>query len=182
MAEDGSGFPGFLDGILRRGGETFRELEQEFCTRFPEYRQLAIPFQKQLSLSFHTRHGTELPAGSVSDGTILSLAFLAVCCQPDPPEILLVEEPENGVHPRRLKEIIETLRYLSSEKGVQVILTTHSPYLLDLVQDDEVWVFAKDEDGAAHAKRLSDFDDVAAMKKDFMTGEIWSILSEAQGI
>lgn len=182
LAEDGGGLPGFLDGILRRGDQSFSELVREFCSRFSEFTRLEFLLRKGkvLSLCFHTRYGMKLSAGSVSDGTILSLAFLAVCYQPEPPKILLVEEPENGVHPGRLEEIVGTLRHLSEEKGVQVILTTHSPYLLDLVADGEVRVFQKDGEGAVQAKRLSDFDDVEEMKKNFMTGEIWSILAEAQ--
>ena len=186
--EDGRGFPAFLDSISRRNPDAFEDLQGEFCSRFPEFEGIVLmtgPLksgQVGLSVGFKTRHGQDLSASSVSDGTILSLAFLAVCCQPAPPGVLLVEEPENGVHPGRLKEIVDTLRHLSEDKGVQVILTTHSPYLLDLVGDDEVYVFQKDEESAAHARKLSEFDDVAQMKKDFMTGEIWSILAETQGI
>lgn len=188
MDEDGRGFAAFLDSISRRDRHTFEGLEAEFCSRFPEYQQIVVMTgtltgnRVGLSIGFKTRHGQELSAGSVSDGTILSLAFLAVCCQPAPPRILLVEEPENGVHPGRLKQIVDTLKHLSEQKDVQMIVTTHSPYLLDLVDDEEVYVFQKDEEDAAHARKLSQFADVAQMKKDFMTGEIWSILAETQGI
>jgi predicted ATP-dependent endonuclease of OLD family len=97
--------------------------------------------------------------------------------------MLLIEEPETGVHHASLKDIVETLKQLSTEKGVQVILTTHSPYLLDHVEAENVHVFTKDpEEGAVHAKRLSEFEDVADMKSHFMSGEIWSILAEAHKI
>jgi predicted ATPase len=94
------------------------------------------------------------------------------------PGILLVEEPENGVHHASLKDIVGTLKQLTQEKGVQVILTTHSPYLLDHVEPQDVHVFRKDEEGAVHARRLSEYPDVQNLKKHFMTGEIWTGLNE----
>jgi predicted ATPase len=113
---------------------------------------------------------------------MLSLAYLALCYQLTPPSLLLIEEPETGVHHASLKDIVETLKQLTKEKGVQVIMTTHSPYLLDHVEAEQVHVFTKDPEGAVHAKRLSEFEDVSDMKSHFMSGEIWSILAEAHRI
>jgi len=133
-------------------------------------------------IAFKTREGVLLPAEAVSDGVMLSLAYIALGHAPEPPRVMLIEEPENGIHHASLKETIGTLHALATDKGVQVILTTHSPYLLDQVEPEEVRAFSKDKEGAVHARKLSDIDDVETMKKDFMTGEIWGILTEAQGI
>ena len=182
MGQDGSGLPTFLNGIWGKNRDAFLDLEREFYSRFPEYRHFEILPERTpggevgQALKFHTRHGEELSADSVSDGAFLSLAFLALCYQPDPPRTLLVEEPENGVHHARLKEIVNTLRGLCEKKQgqVQVVMTTHSPYLLDCIQPEEVRVFSKDEQGAIQAARLSDHPDVEDFKKHFKTGEIWA--------
>ncbi len=179
LGDRGRGFPGFLDNFLRMDRKRYFEFEKEFYTRFPSYKEFNLPLSgdgdsDSLSIRFWTVNEEQFSATSVSDGEILSLAYLALCYQPKPPSVLLVEEPENGVHHARLREIIDTLKYLSSEKNVQVILTTHSPYLLDLVEPEDVRVFWKDEEGAAHARPLSDLPDIAAFKKHFMTGEIWT--------
>lgn len=109
------------------------------------------------------------------------MAFMALTYAPQPMKILCVEEPENGVHHASLRDIIRTLKGLAMRKNsVQVILTTHSPYLLDQVEPEEVRVFAKDEEGAVHATRLSDYPDMEDMKKHFMTGEIWTSLDESE--
>jgi len=92
--------------------------------------------------------------------------------------MLLIEEPENWVHHASLKDIVGTLKQLSKDKGVQVILTTHSPYLLDHVDPEEVFVFFKDEEGAVRAKRLSDHPQVETLRKHFMTGELWTGFDE----
>jgi predicted ATPase len=133
-------------------------------------------------LEFPTPEGQVLPSANVSDGTVLYLAYLALCFRPNPPRILLIEEPENGVHHASLKEIVRVLRHVTQTKGVQVVLTTHSPYLLDLMEPEEVRVFTKDQKGAVHAKKLSDYEDVEDMKKHFMSGEIWTMLSKTEAI
>jgi predicted ATPase len=129
-------------------------------------------------VSFQTVKGETLGAESVSDGVMFSLAFIAIAHQPRPPQVLLIEEPETGVHHASLKEIVRTLKHLSDDKGVQVILTTHSPYLLDHVEPEEVFVFSKGEDGAVRAKKFSDHPDVETLRKHFKTGELWTGFDE----
>jgi len=189
MNDVGEGFPAFLDSINRESRKVFFELESRFYERFPYYRQLTLPDKelasggRGLSVSFQTIKGETLGCESVSDGVILSLAFMAIAHQPRPPEVLLIEEPETGVHHSSLKDTIETLKHLTQEKGVQVILTTHSPYLLDHVEADQVYVFTKDRDeGSVTAKRLSDFEGADEISDMFSTGEKWSLLAEKYGI
>ncbi len=188
LSETGEGLPALLASILRMDRERFLALEKHFYRRFPSYKRLELPLARVqvegdgVSLCFVTSQSQVLQATSVSDGVMLSLAYLALCYQLTPPSLLLIEEPETGVHHASLKDIIETLKHLSDKKGVQIILTTHSPYLLDHVEADQVHVFTKDPEGAVHAKRLSEFEDVADMKSHFMPGEIWSILAEAHNI
>jgi predicted ATPase len=104
------------------------------------------------------------------------LGFLAITHQPTPPQLLLIEEPENGVHFASLKDIVAALKKVSEDGKTQVFVTTHSPYLLDLVEPEEVLMFEKAADGSVNAKRMSEFPDMADMKKNFMTGEIWTNL------
>lgn len=192
----GAGFPTFLDSLAREHRPTrFEDLVAAFRDRFPWYSDIFVrPRRMKYSdfandrivekdsyeLWFRTTQDAELPAQAVSDGLLLSLAFMAIARAPEPPTLLLIEEPETGVHHASLKEIAGTLKGLA-EKGTQVIVTTHSPYLLDLVEPEEVRVFSKDEEGAVHAVRLSDYPDIAKLREqDFMTGEIWSMLSESK--
>ena len=183
MDEIGDGFPVFLDSINRESRKVFFELEGHFYKRFPYYRQLTLPNKGQdLSIAFETVHGEKLGCESVSDGVMLSLAFMAIAHQPNPPRVLLIEEPETGVHHTSLKDTVDTLKHLSKDKGVQVILTTHSPYLLDEVEPDQVHVFQKDDEGAVHARKLSEFEGAEEISDMFSTGEKWSLLSEKYGI
>ena len=183
LGPQGHGFSTFLLNSLAADRATFFEFETEFYKRFPEFGKLRIdpPGSRKHGLAFKTIHGEVFPASGASDGAMLGLAFLAIAHQPDAPRILLVEEPENGVHFNKLREIMDTLRAVTTDKGIQVIVTTHSPYLLDLVEPEEVRLFSKDPEGAVHAVRMADIPDMDSMRKHFMTGEIWATLLE-QGL
>ena len=203
LTNDGHGFPGYLTHILGTDRPVFERIEREFSRRFPEYKDIMMPSVNvtphpergesespgrgekgtyRLFLKLRKQNDVVLETEDISDGQVVCLAFIALSCISTRPNILLVEEPENWIHHASLKDIVETLKQLSKDKGVQVMLTTHSPYLLDHVEPEEVHVFAKDEEGAVHAKRLSDFEGAGEISDMFSTGEKWSLLAEKYGI
>lgn len=119
--------------------------------------------------------GTEIPASQMSDGVLLVLAYLAILYLPEPPRVLLVEEPENGIHPKRLKDVLTILRDLVKEQShTQVILTTHSPYVVDLFEPKEVTLCRKEQDGSISVTRLSESKTVREQLDVFTLGEIWT--------
>ncbi len=172
--DQGLGLPSVMEDIGRISPEEGIALQEAFRKRFPSYKKVTVARPRLNALRFITALGAEFSAGAVSDGVMMSLAFLVLCHKPCSPKILLIEEPENSVHHASLKDIVDTLKQLSKEKNVQIILTTHSPYLVDLVEPEEVQVFEKRDDGTVSAKPLTEFPNVVEMKKHFMTGEIWT--------
>lgn len=95
-------------------------------------------------------------ADELSEGTLYFLALLCIINQPNPPKLLLLEEPEKGIHPRRIREVMDFIRRLVAEKDIQVIMTTHSPLLLDEFAEspEGVFVFDKENDGATTVRNL----------------------------
>lgn len=110
---------------------------------------------KRLGLS-NSIQGVTYWADELSEGTLYFLALLCIINQPNPPKILLLEEPEKGIHPRRIFEVIQFILRLVEDKDVQVIMTTHSPIVVDMFKDmpESVFIFDKDEEGATHVKNL----------------------------
>lgn len=94
--------------------------------------------QKGLALSFKGHRG-HITARDLSDGTVLTLGLLAILCGPKPPGLLCVEEPETGLHPRRLRWLFDRFVGLAypeeNRRRTQIILTTHSPDLLNFFGD-----------------------------------------------
>ncbi len=86
-------------------------------------------------------------AEDLSEGILYFLALLAIIHQPNPPKMLLLEEPEKGIHPRRIREVLDLIFELAEEKDIQVIMTTHSPLVVDRFSDipESVFVLEKPE-------------------------------------
>lgn len=112
-------------------------------------------------LRFHDRWSkTEFTPQEVSDGTILMLAFLALRFQPNPPELITVEEPERGLHPYLLGELVSFLRSMTEgPKPMQVVVATHSAEFLEHMKPDEVRFLSRSpEDGNVVAKEVDPAD------------------------
>lgn len=192
---DGFGLALFLDDILGYDRELFSELERQFCAIFPEIASIKLIRQmafrapsdapEQVSkleqadgkgLYFELRGNSQLvPAAQASDGVLLILGYLTVLSSPEPPRLLLIEEPENGIHPRRLQEVIQILRDLVKRQShTQVVLTTHSPYAVDLFSPEEVTLCTKEAGGAVVLTRMGDTKAVQEQHSVFSLGEIWT--------
>jgi predicted ATPase len=89
--------------------------------------------------------GIPVPARVLSEGTLRVLGLLALGGAKEPPSLLGFEEPENGIHPRRIRLIAELLKVRAATGNTQLIITTHSPTLLDLMPLDSLLVFKKRE-------------------------------------
>ncbi len=110
----------------------------------------------KLGLKFFGKNDENYWADEVSEGVLYFLALLTIINQPIPPKLLLLEEPEKGIHPRRIFEVMQFILGLVEDKDVQVIMTTHSPTVVDMFKDmpESVFIFDKDEEGATHVKNL----------------------------
>ncbi|MFN3421771.1 MAG: AAA family ATPase, partial [Armatimonadota bacterium] len=89
--------------------------------------------------------GVEFSAKVISEGTLRLLGLMAILSPINPATVVGFEEPENGVHPRRLKLIAELLSNASESR--QVIVNTHSPLLPEYLQDAYLVQCRKREDG-----------------------------------
>jgi len=103
----------------------------------------------------------------LSDGTLKLLSYITAAYLPEP-QLLCFEEPENFIHPHLLQLLVEILK--KSEK--QIILSTHSPYLVDFVEPEEVLIVEKEE-GQTIIKRIEDIEKIKETLKEILLGELW---------
>lgn len=94
-----------------------------------------------------------------SDGTLKLLAYLTVLHDPNPPQFVGIEEPENFLHPRLLPELAEECRAATDRS--QLLVTTHSPFFIDGLRANEVRALYRDEDGYTRAVRAADMQGVS---------------------
>ncbi len=76
---------------------------------------------------------------------------------PSPHPLLAIEEPENQLHPKLLRELAEEFRDYAN-RGGQIFISTHSPDFLDGVELDELFWLTKKKDGFTEVKRASDHE------------------------
>ena len=130
-------------------------------------------------LVFDMTGAQEIPASSVSEGTLLALALLTLLWSPDCPNLVLLDDIEQGLHPRAQRELIAQLRKILEQRPeLQIVLTSHSPYIVDELEAEEVWLLATDEEGVAQARCLSDHPDAERALEVLTTGEFWSAEGE----
>ncbi|GAB3798670.1 hypothetical protein GCM10028819_20290 [Spirosoma humi] len=170
VTADASNLIAFFDRIRDEYPTTFAQIKADLAKCVPEFTE--INFQnvestpelvKQFGDKTFKRIGltngkqkTIYWADELSEGTLYFVALLCIINQPNPPKLLLLEEPEKGIHPRRIVEVIQFIFRLAEEKDVQVIMTTHSPIVVDMFKDmpESVFIFDKDDEGATHVKNL----------------------------
>ena len=123
--------------------------------------------------------GAVLSAADLSQGTLHLLAILCLAHDPHPPGLICLEEADRGVHPRLLREVRDACYRLShplagTRTPVQVIATTHSPYLLDLFRDHpEEIVIAHKRGHAATFEKLAERADLLELMKETNLGDLW---------
>ena len=107
-----------------------------------------------------------------SDGTLKLLAYLVVLYDPAPMPLMGIEEPENHLHPRLLPHLAEECREASERS--QVIATTHSPFFVDGLRADELWVLYRDMQGYTQAKRADQMRGIREfMENGARLGDLW---------
>ncbi len=107
-----------------------------------------------------------------SDGTLKMLAYLVVLYDPDPPQFIGIEEPENYLHPRLLPELAEECRDAANRS--QLLVTTHSPFFLNSTRPDEVRVLYRNENGFTEAVRAADIQGVPEfVDAGALLGHLW---------
>jgi predicted ATPase len=108
-----------------------------------------------------------------SDGTLKMLAYLAVLYDPEPSPLIGIEEPENQLHPRLLPELAEECRIAAARS--QLMVTTHSPFFVNGLRPEEVWVLYRDERGYTQARRAAAMPGVEDfMAQGALLGHLWA--------
>jgi predicted ATPase len=121
---------------------------------------------------FLTEGDFVIPASRLSDGTLRFLCLLAILCDPDPPPLICIEEPELGLHPDMIPRLADLL--VSASHRTQLVVTTHSDILVDAMTESPqcVVVFEK-HDRCTQATRLNE-EELAEWLKEYRLGQLWT--------
>jgi predicted ATPase len=145
-------------------------------------RTITQPVGRRLSghkLILDMKNAADIPGGSASEGTLLVIAIFTLLMGPSQPKLLLLDDIDRGLHPKAMGDLVKVIRKLmEQDPELQIIATSHSPYLLDHLEYKEVRLTSLDADGVAHVGMLSDYPEFEQWKDVMRPGELWSTVGE----
>ena len=150
LARDGSNVAEFLVELRDLDARVLEGIIRTMTYVLPYARDLQPAITSELERKAWlqlTEGDFKVPGWMLSTGTLRVLALLALLRHPIPPPLLVIEEIENGLDPRSIHLLIEEIRNAVLAGTTQVILTTHSPYLLDLLKLDQLVLVTRNEAG-----------------------------------
>ncbi len=201
LSPSGDNLAGVLDNLLSGPDRSaFAALEKDLHAAIPTIQGIALPpvspasgmAQGRLTALAGAKHiefvlsrngsaPVSIPGSLASSGALLLTAFLALS-HSKTPDLLLFEEPENGLHPSRLQLAVDVLRKMTTgELGGsprQIVVTTHNPLLLNFAKPEEVRVFVRDPEKGTQVTPMTKIPDIDRLMKEFALGELWYLLGE----
>lgn len=165
---DPEGFESMIDS-LRYILPYVADLRAESVRDMVESRSLL-----RMTEGFGERHA-HLPGWVLSGGTLRLLAILAALRHPEAPEVLCIEELENGLDPRSIGFLVEEIRYAIQEEGRQVIATTHSPYLLDKLSLSHIVTVEREGGGPPVFRRPAESEHLKQWAARFAPGSLYTM-------
>jgi predicted ATPase len=174
LRPDGSNLPAFLHWMQHAHKASFDRLRNHVrlvAPFFDEFQLAPLGMDsRMIKLEWrHRRSEANFDAHDLSDGSLRFICLAALLLQPEPPPVILLDEPELGLHPAAIGILADMLHAATGR--VQLLLATQSPQLLDRVQPEDVIVV--DHDG--HESRVHRLDAQALQHwlEAYRLGEIW---------
>ena len=134
---------------------------------------------------FDFRGAPGVPAHGASHGTLIVLALLTILHGANRPNLILLDDFDHALHPRaqiELMRMIKGLLALEQFADLQIVATTHSPYVLDELESRQIHAFALRDDGTVATKPLSAHPEADKVKGTLTAGQLWSLDPEREWV
>jgi predicted ATPase len=171
LEEDFSNLGLFLNH-LRRQPKAKREMLSALRDLYEGLSDFDVIVEGGTVQVYFTEGDYTVPASRLSDGTLRYLCLLAILCDPQPPPLVCIEEPELGLHPDILPQVADLLKKAAGR--TQLIVTTHSDVLVDAMSESpEAVLVCEKHGGQTQIKRLNP-DRLAVWLEKYRLGELWT--------
>ncbi|MEG3901529.1 MULTISPECIES: AAA family ATPase [unclassified Microcoleus] len=175
LSATGDNLPNVIQYLKEQHPQRLEEILKTLSVRIPRLEKVEASIMQDGRLLLEIKDAPfshPILAKFASDGTLKLLAYLIVLFDPNPPQLVGIEEPENHLHPRLLPQLAEECR--SASANTQLMVTTHSPFFVDSLKPEELWVLYRDEKGFTQAKRTADMQGVKQfMEHGALLGSLW---------
>jgi predicted ATPase len=192
VAADGTNTAVVLETMKLGNDELFARIEDAMRRLIPTLRRVrlrkaSIPSSKFLGtkIYFDFDGAADVPAHCASHGTLIVLSLLAVLHGANRPSTILLDDFDHALHPRAqmaLVRMIQELLRLKEFADLQIVATTHSPYVLDEFEPADVHAFALQKDGTVVTKPLSEHPEAQKMNGALRTGQLWTLDPEREWV
>jgi predicted ATPase len=174
----GSNVGNVLQYFERQYRQSFREILDRVAKSIPGLKKLTpkIGEDKRLLLRFDEEGYIDpFYQHSMSDGTLKMVAYSVLLADPEPRPFIGIEEPENGLYVELVESLARQFGEHTTKKkgGTQMLITTHSPYFVDALKPEQVWVMRKTK-GRCEVARAADIPKVKALSEEGLPlGSLW---------
>ncbi|MBI1289972.1 AAA family ATPase [bacterium] len=174
LSSDGSNLAYVIDAFKQSNPAAFADWIAHLRTALPDLADIRVverPEDRYKYLMMKYDSGVEVPSWMTSDGTLRLLALTSLAYIPGLTGVYMIEEPETGIHPAAIETMCQSLRSVAT---AQILVATHSPVILNMMEPSELLCFSRDEDGATQVirgdqhpalrnwKRMADLGDLLA--------------------
>lgn len=202
LAANGAGLPSVLAELATSDPARFMLIQEALRTVIPAVRQIrllraSVEYQEAgrdpaggrmletrigagHKIYFDFKGADKVPAELTSEGTLLVLGWLTAVLGQEWQSLLLVDDLDRALHPQAQRELVDILRrLLSTRPMLQILATSHSPYLLDKLKAEEIRLMTLSDDGVALCGTLMQHPEYARWKDVMLPGELWSTAGDA---
>jgi predicted ATPase len=175
LSETGDNLPNVIQYLKEQHEERLNQILRTLSSRIPRLEKVdseLMPDGRLLLQIKDAPFDRPILAKFASDGTLKMLAYLTLLYDPEPPQLIGIEEPENQLHPRLLPDLAEECRDATAR--TQLMVTTHSPFFVNGLRPEELWVLYRDEQGYTQAQRAADMVGIKEfMEEGAQLGYLW---------
>ncbi|MEA4909168.1 MAG: AAA family ATPase [Anaerolineaceae bacterium] len=176
LSATGDNLPNVIQYLKERYPERLSQILEVLSERVPHLEKVDAEFLADGRLMMRIKDAPfsePILAKFASDGTLKMLAYLTVLHDPQPPQLVGIEEPENHLHPRLLVDLAEECRAASA--STQLMVTTHSPFFVNGLRSKETWILYRDENGYTQAKCAGDIHGIKEfVEEGALLGHLWA--------
>jgi AAA15 family ATPase/GTPase len=192
LAFHGGNLAAVLDAMQGEARERFDEIERRMIQFVPMLRRLRIKRARAQTLmnnlavighqvAFDFENASDINAEDASEGTLLLLGLLTIIESKPPGDMtIMLDDLDRALHPKAQRELVGYLHELvRSRPGLQIIATTHSPYLVEYLEYEEVRAITQQADGTSVVASLADHPQAERWREEMSAGEFWSSVGES---
>lgn len=174
----GSNINNVAQYMYRENKKEFLKVLKEIQTKLPNIEKIEpVKFDNgQMMLKFWEKgFESAFYSPKMSDGTLKLFAYYLLLHEGNPRQLVFIEEPENGLYHKYLKLLAdEMVRSVGTGYSKQLFVTTHSPFFVNALSPDNVWVLTKGDDGFSTIKRASEYAFVKELSEErILLGDMW---------